>query len=197
MESKPVRRRVQTWKNWYIMVLVVKRLLRLGCINNELERLEVGAQVTVNCAVFSHIWVSVTPMDCSPSGSSVHGILQARILECVAIYHSRGSSRPRDWTGLSCVSSTDRQILCQPPPGKPRGPRVSTLIWDYRRTVTVGNEKTQGWVAKVGSDSCINHIWASRAGSTDSWYLGAGSHVNTEYPRVCRRRREQGWAQRP
>lgn len=37
------------------MVLVVKRLLRLGCINNELERLEVGAQVTVNCAVFSHI----------------------------------------------------------------------------------------------------------------------------------------------
>ena len=35
-------------------------------------------------------------MDCSPPGSSVHGILQARILEWVAISLSRGSSRPRD-----------------------------------------------------------------------------------------------------
>ena len=36
------------------------------------------------------------PMDCSPSGSSVHGILQARILEWVAMPSSRGSSQPRD-----------------------------------------------------------------------------------------------------
>ena len=41
------------------------------------------------------------PLDCSLSGSSVHGILQARILEWVAIPFSRGSSRPRDWTQLS------------------------------------------------------------------------------------------------
>ena len=38
------------------------------------------------------------PMDCSPPGSSVHGILQARILEWVAIPFSRGSSRARDGT---------------------------------------------------------------------------------------------------
>ena len=36
------------------------------------------------------------PMDSSPPGSSVHGILQARILEWVAISFSRGSSQPRD-----------------------------------------------------------------------------------------------------
>ena len=36
------------------------------------------------------------PMDCSPPGSSVHGFLQARILEWVAISFSRGSSQPRD-----------------------------------------------------------------------------------------------------
>ena len=36
------------------------------------------------------------PMDCSPSGSSVHGILQARILEWVVISSSRGASRSRD-----------------------------------------------------------------------------------------------------
>ena len=42
-------------------------------------------------------------MDCSLPGSSVHGILQARILEWVAIPFSRGSSRPRDWTQVSCT----------------------------------------------------------------------------------------------
>ena len=41
--------------------------------------------------------------DCSPPGSSVHGILQARILEWVAIPFSRGSSWPRDWTWVSCI----------------------------------------------------------------------------------------------
>ena len=46
--------------------------------------------------------------DCSLPGSSVHGILQARTLEWVAIPFSRGSSRPRDWTCISCIG---RQIL--------------------------------------------------------------------------------------
>ena len=44
------------------------------------------------------------PMDCSPPGSSVSGILQARILEWAAISFSRGSSRPRDWTWVSCIA---------------------------------------------------------------------------------------------
>ena len=44
------------------------------------------------------------PMDCSPPGSSVHGILQARILEWIAILFSRGSFQPRDWTQVSCIA---------------------------------------------------------------------------------------------
>ena len=44
------------------------------------------------------------PMDSSPPGSSVHGILQARILEWVAISFSRGSSRPRDRTQASHIA---------------------------------------------------------------------------------------------
>ena len=43
-------------------------------------------------------------MNCSPPGFSVHGILQARILEWVAISSFRGSSRPRDWTCISCIA---------------------------------------------------------------------------------------------
>ena len=53
----------------------------------------------------------VTPVDCSPPGSSVHGVLQARILECVAISSSRGSSQPRDQSCISFVSCIGRQVL--------------------------------------------------------------------------------------
>ena len=41
----------------------------------------------------------------------VHGILQGRILEWVAIFFSRGSSQPRDWTHISCVSCIGRWVL--------------------------------------------------------------------------------------
>ena len=50
----------------------------------------------------SRVWLCDF-MDCSPPGSSVHGILQARILERVAISFSRGSSRPRDRTQVSRI----------------------------------------------------------------------------------------------
>ena len=43
------------------------------------------------------------PMDCILPGSFVHGILQATILEWVAISFFRGSSQPRDWTQVSCI----------------------------------------------------------------------------------------------
>ena len=43
------------------------------------------------------------PMDCSPPGSSVHRIFQARTLEWVAISFSRRSSQPRDWTRVSGI----------------------------------------------------------------------------------------------
>ena len=47
---------------------------------------------------------SCDPMDCSLPSSSVYGILQARVLECVAISSSRGSSQTRDQTHVSCIS---------------------------------------------------------------------------------------------
>ena len=44
------------------------------------------------------------PLGCSLPEFSVHGILQAKILEWVAISFSRGSSQPRDWTQVSCIA---------------------------------------------------------------------------------------------
>ena len=50
-------------------------------------------------------------MDCNLPDSSVHGILQMRILEWVATPSSRGSSQARDWTQVSYVSCICRQVL--------------------------------------------------------------------------------------
>ena len=61
------------------------------------------------CSVMSDSFV--TPMDCSPLGSSVLGILQQRILEQVAMSCSRGSSWSRDQTWLSCISCIGRWVL--------------------------------------------------------------------------------------
>ena len=57
----------------------------------------VHAQLCQPCPALSD------PLDCSPPGPSVHGTSQARILEWMVISFSRGSSRPRDRTPISCI----------------------------------------------------------------------------------------------
>ena len=57
----------------------------------------------LNC--FSRVHPLCNPVDCSPQGSSDHGILQARILKWVAIPFSRGSSQLRDRTQVSHIAS--------------------------------------------------------------------------------------------
>ena len=59
------------------------------------------------------------PRDCSPTGSSVHGTLQARLWEWVAISSSRESSWPRDWTHISCLLHWQADSLTPAPPGEP------------------------------------------------------------------------------
>ena len=68
------------------------------------------SKVTQSCLT---LW---DPMDCSPPGSLVHGISQARMLEWVAIPFSRGSSWPRDRNShlLHC-----RRFFTTEPPGNP------------------------------------------------------------------------------
>ena len=60
-------------------------------------------------------------MDCNPPDSSVHGILQARILEWVAFPFSRRSSQPRDQTCVSCTSCIGRRVLYHGITQKARG----------------------------------------------------------------------------
>ena len=56
------------------------------------------------CSVSKSCLTLRDPIDCSPPGSSVHGIFQARILEQVVTAFSRGSSPPRDWIHIHYIS---------------------------------------------------------------------------------------------
>ena len=63
------------------------------------------------CSVIQSCLTLRNARDCSPLDTSIHGIFQARILEWVAIFYSRGSSWPRNWTCISCDFCIGRQIL--------------------------------------------------------------------------------------
>ena len=68
---------------------------------SELYFRETKGRLVLCCSDAQSYQILCNPMDCSLPGSSVHGISQARILEWVAIFSSRGSSHPRDRTHVS------------------------------------------------------------------------------------------------
>ena len=101
---------------------------------NYLHSMKVNVLVTQSCPV---LW---NPLDCSPSGSSVHGILQAALLEWVAVSFSSRSSSPRDQTHVSCISCIVVDSLPSEPLGKsmrPWGLIISSLIWFLFQTNTL------------------------------------------------------------
>ena len=86
-------------RTWLKLSMHVQHQLRIWLILYMFMR--VCAKLLQSCPTFCN------PMDCSPPGSSVHGILQARILEWIAMPSSRGSSQLRDQTlvsGISCIA---------------------------------------------------------------------------------------------
>ena len=102
-EPAPSAVKVLSPNHWttreFPMIIILKPRLHSSCYN-----LCVFVCVCVCCSIES----LCDPMDCRQLGLSVHGILQARIWEWVAIPFSRGSSQPRDWT---CVFRIGRWIL--------------------------------------------------------------------------------------
>ena len=99
------------------------------------------------------------PVDCSPPGSSVHGILQARILEWVAISFSRGYSRPREWTKVSLIAgrrfnlwaTMELDMAKQTLSEKAVAPHSSTLAWRVPCTEEPGGLPSMG-SQRVGYD---------------------------------------------
>ena len=98
------------------------------------ERRKPGALYSEGCLVLYVCTHSLqpcltlcVPMDCGLQGSSVHWILQARILEWVTMPSSSGSSWPRDRTHISCVSCIVGRFFTTEPPQKPS----SSLTWHH------------------------------------------------------------------
>ena len=89
-----------------------------------------------------HDWSGLAAADSSPPGSSVHGILQARILVWVAISFSRGSSWPRDRTCISCIAGG---FFTAEPPGKPHQEKKDYFIYEkfYTNITVTTNHKSR------------------------------------------------------
>ena len=79
--------------------------------------LAINSLMNMCCLVAKSCPTLCDPMECSPPGSSVHGISQARIWEWVATSCSKGSSQPRGQTWISCIASGFFTI---DPSGKPQ-----------------------------------------------------------------------------
>ena len=82
-----------------------------GWMNHKLEsrlpgKISTSSDIQMHAKLLQSCPTLHNPIDCGPQGPSVHGILQARILEWITISFSRGSSQPRDQTLLPYVSCT-------------------------------------------------------------------------------------------
>ena len=86
---------------WESMHEVVWSWTRVGGMKKCKKKVKKESEVAQSCSTLCD------PMDCSPLGSSIHWILQARILEWVAISFSRGSSRPRSPTLQADASTSE------------------------------------------------------------------------------------------
>ena len=104
------------------------------------------------------------PMDCNLSGSSVHGILQARILEWVAVPFSRGSSQPRDWTQFSHITG-----------------RFFT-IWATREALS---SQKSAWISRNFKGS-LGHTLKNRAEAALIWALWGSAGLHQAGPQVQR-----------
>ena len=99
--------------NSYLILCTEEDIMGTKCPNIFKELELIGGTISIcirSCACvlscFSHVWCFATPW--TPPGSSVQGILQARILGWVARPSSRGSSRRTDWTCVSYISCIAR-----------------------------------------------------------------------------------------
>jgi len=155
---------------------------------------------------------SSRPVDCSPPSSSVHGIVQARILEWVAVSFSRGSSWPRDRTQVSHIAGR-RFNLCTTREALKYENTVSqkTSYRDIELQIQVltskisREERKSGWKKKgeeagkgeerggLTDVSCHLQIprrhgtlpWASREGRTGTWPYQKSDQTRTRTRVLC------------
>ena len=102
--------------------------------------------------VLSHCLTLCDPIGCSLPSSSVHGVLQVRILGWVAISSTRVPSSPRGRTHVSCVFCNAGRFFAAESLGKP----LSSQIWDQTRILCVGRGSLNHWT--TGEDPSQRHF---------------------------------------
>ena len=122
---------------------------------NEDETSQVSRPHVVLCLVAQSCLTLCDPVDCSPPGSPVHGILQARTLGWIAMPSSRGSSQPRDWTQVSCIA------------------RGFFTIWVTREAHNCWN-----WTEPVSSNSHLGMLSLFNCDPMDYW---PQAHLSMEF----------------
>ena len=146
--------------------------------------------VCVCAHALSHVWIFCDRMHYSPSGASVHGILQAQIQKWVAMPFSRGSSQPRD---QSCISCIGRRILffTTEPPGKSRSPWCSQKTFFLNKWVKDHNVYREEGFCGLNSVPCkilTLKLWPS--GPENETVLGDESLRSGDEGKM----RSPGWA---
>ena len=116
-----------------------------------------GMYIPSCCCLVTKSCPTCNPMNCIPSGSSVHGISQARILKLVAISFSRGSFRPRDWTQVSCIAADS---LPAEPKGNPKNTEMGSL------SLLQGSSRPRNWTRV----SLITLDWTSKSRTCLSFF---------------------------
>ena len=118
------------------------------------------------CSVIQSCPSLCSPLDYySPRGSSVHGISQSRILEYVVMLFSRGSSQPRDWTHISCISCIAGRFF------------TTSTTWEAHFLCLVPNESQKGKNAQVTQSTFL----LPRKG----WSVGLERQIeNTQHRRL-------------
>ena len=129
------------------------------------------------CVVSPQLCLTLcNPMHCNPSGPSVHGIFQARILEWVAMPSSRRFSRPQDWTHISCLLHWQSGSLPLVPPGKPSNETLGLPISGFKFVCLLFKQKvlpfflTYVWLHWVFVAACgFSLVAASRLSNWGAW----------------------------
>ena len=108
------------------------------------------------------------PMDCSLTGSSVHGILQARILEWVAMPSSRGSSQPRDKTRVSYISYIAGRVFTLSHQGSPlsiSGRQQVQGTWGWEQASEAMGHPLLSCSGSISTSLTLRIAWRGRKAS--------------------------------
>ena len=154
------------------MSLKLRKLLHYNHIKNSISEFVpwVQARSLQSCPTLCD------PIDYSPPGSSIHWILQARILEWFAMPSSRGSSRPRDWTCVSYVYlHWQAGSIPLAPPGKPLFPALFSTVFSVTKSYSslLPHELQHG---RLPSPSVSHRV------SSDPYLLSRWCHPTISFP---------------